>query len=169
MNLVSAALMSQALLSFFETTNIPLKIILMSSPAASIGIPGAAIYWAAKAGMEALVRVIHSEISFYKNAVKCISFMPGRIDTDMQAEMRSYSKEAFPVVDRYKGFHEKGELQNPKSVAKMFCENLMEKDFEAGRAARFHQAEPPSFMLAEPLRSVSDELTFSPSFFPVFC
>ena len=60
--------------------------------------------------------------------------MPGRIDTEMQAEMRSYSKEQFPMVDRYKALHEKQELQSPEKVAKLFCENIMEGKFESGKS-----------------------------------
>ena len=133
-NLVSGVLLSQIILSVFAKSKIALRMIFISSPAATIGIPGATVYCATKAGVESLVRGIHSETSYYSNPVKCISFMPGRIDTGMQTEMRSYSKDQFPVVDRYKGFHEKGELQDPKKVAKIFCENLIERDVDSGHA-----------------------------------
>jgi len=133
-NFTSAAVMSQILISKLQPIGLPLKITFISSPAASIGIPGAAPYCAAKAALESLVKTIHSETSFYKTKVECISFMPGRIYTEMQAEMRSYSKEQFPMVDRYKALHEKQELQSPEKVAKLFCENIMEGKFESGKS-----------------------------------
>ena len=134
LNLVSGAVLSQLLISHSVKMKVPLKILFISSPAAMIGIPGATIYCIAKAGLESLVKGIHSEIPYYQNSVKCVSFMSGRIDTEMQTEMRSYSKDRFPMVERYQGFHEKGELQKPGFVANIFCENLILKDIESGRA-----------------------------------
>jgi benzil reductase ((S)-benzoin forming) len=133
-NFLTPLYLTQYLIQFAEAKKLTLKIIFISSPAASIGIPGASIYCATKAGVESLVRGIHAETPYYKTLVICASFMPGRIDTEMQAEMRAYSKEQFPTVELYQAFHKNGDLKDPKLVAKLFCENLIQKELQSGRS-----------------------------------
>ena len=54
------------------------------------------------------------------DGISAVSVAPGIVDTDMQATIRSVSADDFPMVERFIGFHENGDLVAPDDVAKAF-------------------------------------------------
>lgn len=137
-NLVAPILLSQAILRYCEGKKVPLRMIHISSSAAERAIPGLNLYAVAKAGLEMLVRSIHSESS-ENGGVICIGFRPGRMNTEMQAEMRSFPESEFPAVGRYQDSYEMGLLTDPGIVAAAFVEKLVLPPVESGRIYSYEE------------------------------
>jgi len=66
------------------------RIIMISSPAAQIGMKGAASYAASKAGQAALARTLAVELASRNITVNCIE--PGFVDTELLADLSEEAK-----------------------------------------------------------------------------
>lgn len=62
-----------------------------------------------------------------------IAFSPGVMDTNMQEQIRSTSKEAFKDLDRFKGYEEKNILLPVENVANALVDLLLSKDVDSGK------------------------------------
>lgn len=127
-NLVAPVLLSQAFLKSFRTTQARKRIILVSSGAAVVSVPGSNIYCVAKAGLEMFTRGVASENEHSKNEIPCIAFRPGVIDGYMQDRMRTYSVAEVPAVTIYKEYYEKKMLLAPHVIARACYKNLIEPE-----------------------------------------
>lgn len=74
-------------------------------------------YCSAKAGIDMLTRCVAAEQELNENPVKVISFAPGVVDTQMQAEIRGTKKEDFVHVDRFLDLKRDGKLLTASQVA----------------------------------------------------
>lgn len=90
-----------------------LRVINIDSGAADFPLKGWANYGASKAYMNLFLSVLNAENDKYK----VVSFDPGVMDTKMQVEIRSTSKEIFDIVDNFIGYKEDGVLKAPADVA----------------------------------------------------
>lgn len=125
LNLVAPIFLSKLFLSELSGTGIKLKIIHISSLAATLTTPGSNLYNISKAALEVLSKAIESEKEYTGTKCESIIFRPGIMDTEMQRVKRSMSKEVLPSVQKYKDFHEKGLLKSPKAVAAIIYDNLI--------------------------------------------
>lgn len=95
------------------------RIVNVSSGAARGSVTGWSAYSAAKAGVEALTKVMAQEVEGTDIRVNAIR--PGIVDTEMQVEIRSSSEERFGTENlaRFRGYKERGLLRAPDDPAKL--------------------------------------------------
>ncbi len=108
------------------------RIINISSGAGKKPYFGWSSYCTAKAGIDMYTKCTAFEETTKKYPVEVLSFAPGVVDTEMQAEIRSTSKEDFIHLDRFIDFKEKGVLLPPSEVANVVIELLLSNDFTQG-------------------------------------
>ena len=93
------------------------KIVNISSGAASRAIPGWAAYCASKAALDRFSETIQLEEKEKGRDVKVWSVAPGVIDTAMQEKIRSASAESFSSLDTFLDLKKNDELTNPQVTA----------------------------------------------------
>ncbi len=131
LNLTAPLILTSSFLRRVKEFNGDKRIITISSGAGKRPISGWGSYCVAKCGVDMMTRVVALEAE--ESGVKCISFGPGVMDTDMQATIRSSSEEDFKDLERFIGFKEEGKLL-PASVVAEKVHYLLytEDDFENG-------------------------------------
>jgi len=92
-------------------------LIFTSSGAASHPVVNWSAYCAAKAGLAHFVRNLRAEFDAFGISVRAYTVIPGVVDTGMQRGIRGKSEEAFPGVERYRMYHERGVLRPPEEPA----------------------------------------------------
>jgi NAD(P)-dependent dehydrogenase (short-subunit alcohol dehydrogenase family) len=105
------------------------RIVHISSGAARSAYAGWNVYCATKAALDHHARCMAIEQEGVSNPVRIASLAPGVIDTEMQAQVRSTSVEAFPMRPKFDAMKESGSLQSPQDVAKRLLTYLMSQDF----------------------------------------
>ena len=96
------------------------RVTTISSGAAVNSLESWSAYCTSKAGLEMWTRSLADEGS--NHGISAVSVAPGIVDTDMQATIRSVSADDFPMVDRFIGFHNNGDLVAPDVVANSLYE-----------------------------------------------
>lgn len=91
------------------------RIINLSSGAAEAKIQGASAYCASKAALEQFSGTLATEVE--GSGVVVTTFRPGIVDTPMQTEIRETSARQLPKVDRWRNWHEQGQLRPPSEPA----------------------------------------------------
>ena len=91
------------------------RVTTISSGAAVNSLESWSAYCTSKAGLEMWTRSLADEGS--SHGISAVSVAPGIVDTDMQATIRSVSVDDFPMVERFIGFHNNGDLVAPDVVA----------------------------------------------------
>jgi benzil reductase ((S)-benzoin forming) len=92
-------------------------LVMISSGASTNDYPGWSAYGAGKAALDQWVRYAGAE-QMLRGGVRVVAIAPGVMDTDMQAEIRSMSEEAFPRVQRFRDPHQDGKLVDPQDAAR---------------------------------------------------
>lgn len=110
-----------------------LSIVNVSSGVALRPKASWAVYSAAKAGVEAFGIALEKEVVAQSKKVKVLTFDPGIVDTDMQAQIRSTDPKNFDEVERFVGFKKNGELAPPEKVAKALVSVLLGKKMVSGQ------------------------------------
>ena len=77
-------------------------------------------------------------------AVAPCKFRTGGSRLDMQVEARSHSKEAFPSVQVFRDFHEKGLLVAPDVAAERIVTQVVEAPVEQGRTYSYAELGAPT-------------------------
>lgn len=113
------------------------KIINISSGAANKVLRGAAAYCASKAAVDMFTKVVGAEQNLKKYPVGIAAVTPGVVDTGMQVDLRSASKENFPEVEKFKVLHAAGLLQSPVKTAAKICKIFTKKKFPNGRVVNY--------------------------------
>jgi benzil reductase ((S)-benzoin forming) len=121
-NLVTP-LWSMGFISRQVPRDVALRIVNVSSLAATYAVPGLAAYSSAKAGLRMAGMVVAAE--WASTAVHArtrmnaaiLSYEPGAVDTPMQHLARSRSPMAFPWVDVFIGIRDRGGLVEPERPA----------------------------------------------------
>ena len=103
----------------------PVRVVNVSSGAATRAIPGLSAYCASKAALRMAGMTVAEEVD---GDFRIVSYGPGVVDTAMQAAARSRNKDDFPSVDLFKGFHAEGRLAAPEAPAGEIIA-LLESDF----------------------------------------
>ena len=123
-NFTSAILLVREFVIAFQQNACRKTIVNISSGAALSGYHGWSLYCGAKAGIENFIRSVAVEQADQDHPIEALNVAPGIVDTDMQATIRSVTAEDFPMVDRFRGFKENGNLNSPEAIAKAI-ENLL--------------------------------------------
>jgi benzil reductase ((S)-benzoin forming) len=108
------------------------KIVNISSGAALRPYHGWGAYCSTKAGLEMFTRVSGLEQGKEKNPVILISFSPGKMDTGMQATIRTADEKDFADAALFNAYKEQGELRTADFVARKLMELLEANDLENG-------------------------------------
>lgn len=109
-----------------------LRIVQISSGAARSPYEGWSVYCATKAALDHHSRCFALEASRLAPMVtRVCSLAPGVIDTEMQAEVRSSSLEAFPMRAKFDDLKATGGLVAPEEVATRLIAHVMSEVFGA--------------------------------------
>jgi benzil reductase ((S)-benzoin forming) len=84
-------------------------LVMITSGAARSVYPGWSSYGAAKAAVDQWVRNVGAEQSL-RGGVQVVAVAPGTVDTNMQAELRATSTEAFPQRQKFVDLYSEGKL-----------------------------------------------------------
>ena len=111
------------------------KVLNISSGLGRRPMASAALYCAAKAGMDHFTRCVALEEEHRPNGARVCSLAPGVIDTDMQVQLRSANPGQFPDVGHFIGLKEKGMLSSPAEAAARVLAVLARPDFGSNPVA----------------------------------
>jgi len=110
-------------------SEVPRRILNISSGLGRQAMAGSAVYCATKAGMDHLSRSLALEAVQQSNGVRIVSLAPGVIDTDMQVQLRGADPLTFPDQHRFAGLKSKGLLDTPEAAAAKVVAYLERADF----------------------------------------
>jgi benzil reductase ((S)-benzoin forming) len=136
-NLTAAVALTNLFCHVFADSELPRRVINVSSGAADTALPGEAVYCVAKAGLEMLTRTLAAEQQ--GPAFRAITLRPGVMDTDMQTFARSQPPDVLPVVDLFKSFQSEGRLVAPEVVARKVITRLVIGDVDHGRTYSYQE------------------------------
>lgn len=128
LNLLAPILLTSAFLRNFAALAADKQIIQISSGAAHKNIPGWSTYCASKAGLERFTEVAALEQQTAAYPIRLLSFAPGVMDTDMQAEIRASDPDDFPPLAHFIGLKEQQQLLSTEQVAKALIELLADPE-----------------------------------------
>jgi NAD(P)-dependent dehydrogenase (short-subunit alcohol dehydrogenase family) len=104
------------------------RITTISSGAALRPLSSWSAYCTAKAGLDMWTRCLAEE--GVQHNLTAVSVAPGIVDTAMQTTIRSASEEDFPLRANFVGYHEDGQLSNPRDVAAALLPLITEHSLE---------------------------------------
>jgi len=106
----------------------PLRIVNVSTGAATRGFAGLGAYGASKAALRMTGMVLAAELELPRQGdrrdIRILSYEPGTVDTPMQMHARTRSRETLPSVDLFVGFAARGALVSPTEPASEIAEFL---------------------------------------------
>jgi benzil reductase ((S)-benzoin forming) len=136
LNLKAPMLLSQQFLKGFASLKHCQKTIVnISSGAAFHPIPSWSLYCTAKAGLNIFNQCLAVEHEA-DSQFRFLNFSPGVLDTDMQAKIRSHSVEEFPLVNRFREFHDQKLLKSPSEVADKLFKFIESDRFQKNYSAQ---------------------------------
>ena len=132
LNLIAPSILTNAFIECFDTTDAEKVIVNISSGAARTPIDGWALYCSSKAGLDMFSRVVDAEqkiraenpLESIHKGFRIFSIAPGVVDTNMQEEIRSASKEDFSRLEDFIGYNENNQLANPKVISEKYFKLL---------------------------------------------
>lgn len=116
-NLTAPMLLTNAFIKELAESEVPKKVVQISSGAGRNAYEGWSSYCAGKAGLDRFTEAVQLEESKKSNGAQLVSIAPGIIDTNMQGKIRQSSDSEFPMVERFKDYKESGQLRSPQEVA----------------------------------------------------
>ncbi|CQR47070.1 Benzil reductase ((S)-benzoin forming) [Paraliobacillus sp. PM-2] len=125
-NLIAPMIASSIFLKAVKKCNIPLINVYVTSGAANRSVYGWSAYSATKAGLNRYARTLALEQEELNTNSKAIIFDPSIMDTGMQNEIRSTSKEAFQDVEQFQQYKREDQLRNTNTVAEVLIDILIE-------------------------------------------
>lgn len=137
-NLLAPILLTAEFIRHTESFSGNKRIINISSGAGSRPIFGWSGYGAAKAGLDLFSQNVAVDQEKADHPVQICSFLPGIMDTNMQATIRQTSSEDFVELKKFQSFKEDGQLLPPTSVANVIINLLMTDDFPNGQIVNVH-------------------------------
>lgn len=111
----------------------PLFFVNVTSGAAQRPVHGWSSYGSSKAALNLYTQTAAVENKTSDAPHTFIAFNPGVMDTEMQGVLRSSDKESFRDVDRFRELKEKGQLNDPKTVADALFTLIFNENVENGR------------------------------------
>ena len=110
-------------------TQVPRKVLNVSSGLGRRAMASSSAYCAAKAGMDHFTRCLALEEALLPHGAKVCALAPGVIDTAMQVQLRSANTAQFPDQGGFAALHEKGQLSSPADAAGRLLAYLNRPDF----------------------------------------
>jgi NAD(P)-dependent dehydrogenase (short-subunit alcohol dehydrogenase family) len=110
-------------------TQVPRKVLNISSGLGRRAMASSSAYCAAKAGMDHFSRCLALEEKHLPHGAAVCALAPGVIDTDMQVQLRSANATQFPDQSAFASLHEKGQLSSPADAARRLLAYLANPDF----------------------------------------
>lgn len=111
--------------------SVPVRVVDVSSGAATSPYPGWGAYCASKAALDMFGRVLATEVqetpALADRDVRVVSYSPHVVATRMQEEVRASDPAAFPRRARFEALHAEGELIAPEGPAAEIA-TLLEAD-----------------------------------------
>jgi benzil reductase ((S)-benzoin forming) len=133
LNLIAPSVLTNAFINCYDSTDAEKVIVNISSGAGKTPIDGWAVYCASKAGIDMFSRVVDAEqkiraehpLSNIHKGFKIFSIAPGVVDTDMQSEIRSASKDDFSRLENFIEYKATNQLLEPAFVSRKYF-NILE-------------------------------------------
>ena len=129
-NLTAPIILSNAFISSLINFQGSKRIINISSGAGRNAYEGWGTYCTTKAGLDHFSRVVALEQGNAEHPVDIVSIAPGIIDTGMQETIRGSREEAFPLLDRFIDYKEKGLLSSAEQTAGQLIAFMESEDFK---------------------------------------
>ncbi len=107
------------------------RIVMISSGAATNPYPGWSSYGAGKAALDHWVRAVGEEQRVRGSNVKVLSVAPGVVATAMQQQIRATDAADFPNVERFHELHGEGQLADPEAAARAVWA-VVQRDLPSG-------------------------------------
>ena len=133
LNLIAPSVLTNSFINCYDSTDAEKVIVNISSGAGKTPIDGWAVYCASKAGIdmfscvvdeEQKIRAQHPSSNIHKG-FKIFSIAPGVINTDMQDEIRSASKDDFSRLENFIEYKINNQLLEPAFVSRKYF-NILE-------------------------------------------
>ena len=132
LNLIAPAVLTNAFIQCYNTTDAEKVIVNISSGAARTPIDGWALYCSSKAGLDMFSRVVdaeqkvraHHPLDNIHKGFLIFSIAPGVVDTNMQTEIRSAAKADFSRLEDFIGYNVNNQLADPKTIAEKYFKVL---------------------------------------------
>ncbi len=128
-NLLAPMIITSRFIGLTKEMAVDKRMMNVSSGSAKYLLPSQSCYSTAKAGLDSFSKSIHLEQQNVPNPVKIASVYPGMIDTQMQAEIRSVSKENFPFVEQFIQLAQAGMLETAEKTAKKLLQLLLSESY----------------------------------------
>lgn len=133
LNLIAPSVLTNTFMNCYETCDAEKVIVNISSGAGKTPIDGWAVYCASKAGIDMFSRVVDEEqkirdqhpLSAIHPGFKIFSIAPGVVDTNMQDEIRSASKDDFSRLENFIEYKAHNQLLEPAIVSRKYF-NILE-------------------------------------------
>lgn len=131
-NLLAPMLLSAAFIKLTADFSTDKRIINVSSGAGKKPYYGWSSYCSAKAAIDMFTRCVALEATYQLNPVKVVSFGPGIMDTDMQAEIRNTPENDFVQLQKFIEFKKDGKLLPAEQVADILISLMFADVFPHG-------------------------------------
>jgi benzil reductase ((S)-benzoin forming) len=117
----------------------PVRVVNLSSGAATQPYPGWSAYCAGKAGLQMSGEVLAAEQEAYgaSGDLAVVSYAPHVVATAMQAQLRATEEAVFPLRQRFVDLHEGGELVDASGPAAEIADLCAADGLPAHTTARF--------------------------------
>lgn len=129
-NLTAPLILSNAFMLTLKNFQGVKRIVNISSGAGRNAYEGWGTYCTTKAGLDHFSRVVALEQGNAAYPVDIVSIAPGIIDTGMQETIRGSKGDAFPLLDRFIDYKEKGLLSSAEQTAGQLIAFMANVDFK---------------------------------------
>ena len=100
-------------IKFYNNNNATKIILNVNSGASKSPIPSWNTYCSSKSGL----KMISDCVNFENKDIISLSICPGKVDTNMQKEIRNSNTEDFPDVEIFREFYSNNNLKSPNKIA----------------------------------------------------
>ncbi|SDJ42153.1 (S)-benzoin forming benzil reductase [Salimicrobium halophilum] len=136
LNVSVPILFSNYILGLADEWEVPLTLVNITSGAAEKTTEGWSVYSAGKAAINRFTAVTAKEQGGKGHTI--IAYSPGVMDTEMQEEIRSASKDSFKDVDKFRELKESGKLTSPDRVAEVLKNLLSQEPIQNGEVYKLY-------------------------------
>ncbi len=134
LNLTVPVLLQNTVCKYALNKTTTVEILNISSGAAVTPYYGWETYCAAKAGLEQASKVLALELETCNIPAKVWCLKPGVLDTAMQEQIRSSTKEQFKDIEKFKDYKANNNLLNPSRVAHFIAGALANPNYKSGES-----------------------------------
>ncbi len=127
-NYIAPILLTNSFVKYFQNSDIQKRVINVSSGAANYPIKSWSIYCSTKSALDMFTKTFSEEQKLKSLPFKVINFYPGKVDTNMQQEIRSNSVLQFPDVNIFREAKENDTLLKPNEVALKIYKSIFDEN-----------------------------------------